>query len=80
MNAAQQLYALFCILLGAVVYEDILAHDDTRARIRAHQAYSFLVMCLLVRPATQFDMFKNYGGRILLGLLALELVGDYLPI
>eukprot|EP00747_Dinoflagellata_sp_TGD_P077322 gnl/TRDRNA2_/TRDRNA2_159542_c0_seq1.p1 gnl/TRDRNA2_/TRDRNA2_159542_c0~~gnl/TRDRNA2_/TRDRNA2_159542_c0_seq1.p1 ORF type:complete len:304 (-),score=38.03 gnl/TRDRNA2_/TRDRNA2_159542_c0_seq1:389-1300(-) len=80
MNAVQMLSATFCVLVGIVVCQDVMVHYDVRAGVRTLQAGSFLIMCLTLRPAKQLEMWKKYGGAMMLGILVVDIVGDYLPI
>jgi hypothetical protein len=80
MNANQKVFVTFCVLVALVVCQDIMVHYDARASTRVHQAGSFLIMCSTLRPAKQLDMWKKYGCAIMLGLLVLDMLGDYLPI
>lgn len=74
------LSATFCVLVGIVICQDILVHYDARACVRVVQAGSLLIMCLTIHPAKQLEMWKTYGGAIMLGILVLDIVGDGLPI
>lgn len=80
MNVFQKLSATMCVLVALVVCQDLVVHHDARACVRVLQAGSFLIMCLTLRPTKQLEMWKKYGVAIMLGMLILDILGDYLPI